>query len=181
MDKLKTFIDNERSWRDLLDKRKPLVNKSKKLFTEEIKKFKKQYKESFLPLKKTSKKHDSQEVEQFYGFVLCYLDEINTENSPTTKYYEYTKRRLNHLHDCVCIHPNHVDKFYDIVTEVYCKDEMRILARDLVFSDLIRNSVEPQISKLIDLLNEFESNMDDFELSEKTFNPRKCYKYEGSS
>lgn len=98
-----------------------------------------------------------------------------------TKYYEYTKRRLNHLHDCVCIHPNHVDKFYDIVTEVYCKEEMRTLARDLVFSDLIRNSVEPQTSKLIDLLNEFESNMDDFELSVKTFNPRKCYKYEGSS
>lgn len=44
-----------------------------------------------------------------------------------------TKRRLNHLHDCVMLHPNDVDVFFDIVTEVYCRPNMRTLAKDLFF------------------------------------------------
>lgn len=105
-----------------MDKRKPLVNKSKKLFTEEIKKFEKQYKESFLPLKKTSKKHDSQEVEQFYGFVLSYLDEINTENSPTTKITLISKDI----------------KYSGLATPSLLKELVREIDPEEVFSELTR-------------------------------------------
>jgi hypothetical protein len=85
------------------------------------------------------------------------------------EYYKSTKKRLNHLHDCVCIHPNDVDTFYKIASEIYCKPEMKTLAEDLIFENIIHNSVKPQTSELIELKNEFISNKDKSNFTLKGF------------
>jgi len=123
IDKLKIFIQDELSWRHLSDKRKSLVSKSKKLFIEEIHKFKRQYKESFLPSKNTSKKqHDSQKVEQFYEFVLFYLDEINTGNDTTSKITFISKDI----------------KYSELATPLFLKELVREIDPEEIFSELTR-------------------------------------------
>ena len=97
-----------------------------------------------------------------------------------TKFYEQTGRRINHLHDCVMVHPNDVDIFFKIVSDVYTDPAMRTLARDLVFSVFKENTVSDAKQKLIEIENKFSTNMDDFTLSPKTFDPKKCYRYEGT-
>lgn len=95
------------------------------------------------------------------------------------RFFEKTKRRLNHLHDCVMLHSNDVDLFYNIVTDVYCGSFMKTLANDLVFSRMKQDLVGEPLDKILKLETEFISNMDDFEISSK-FCPRKCYRFEGA-
>ena len=96
------------------------------------------------------------------------------------KFYKQTGKKINHLHDCVMIHPNDVDIFYNIVTEVYCNPFMNTLAQDLMFSRMKQDIVGKPLEKMLKLESEFVSNMDDFELKPDTFDPRKCYRYEGA-
>ena len=97
-----------------------------------------------------------------------------------TKFYEQTGRRINHLHDCVMVHPNDVDTFFKIVSEVYTDRTMRTLASDLVFSVFKENTVSDAKQRLIEIENKFLTNMDDFTLTSTTFDPKKCYRYEGT-
>ena len=78
------------------------------------------------------------------------------------------------------IHPNDVDIFYDIVSEVYCDPKMKTLAVDLFFSRLKQDVVGEPLEQIIKLEQKFCENMDSFNLSFETFDPRKCYRYEGT-
>ena len=96
------------------------------------------------------------------------------------RFYKQTGKKLNHLHDCVMLHPNDVDMFYRIVTEIYCSSFMKTLAQDLVFSCMKSDTRGQTLNKLIRIEKEFISNMDTIELTPSTFDPRKCYRYEGA-
>ena len=96
------------------------------------------------------------------------------------KFYKKTKRRLNHLHDCVMLHPNDVDIFYSIVAEVYCSPAMKTLAEDLFFSRIKKDLVGEPLNVVCELEKQFKRNSDEFEVTETVFNPRKCYRFEGT-
>lgn len=78
------------------------------------------------------------------------------------------------------MHPNDVNAFYDVVTEVFCSPAMKTLAKDLVFSRMKSDLTGEPLERISLLEQKFLSNMDDFELNPKTFDPRKCYRYEGT-
>ena len=71
------------------------------------------------------------------------------------KFFKKTKKRLNHLHDCVMLHPNDVDTFYDIVAEVYCSPAMKTLAQDLLFSRIKKDLVGEPLEFVLDLEKDF--------------------------
>lgn len=61
-----------------------------------------------------------------------------------SEFFKKTKgRRLNHLHDCVMLHPNDVDIFYELAEELYCDPKMLSLANDLVFERFKKDTVGP--------------------------------------
>jgi len=96
------------------------------------------------------------------------------------RFYERTGRKINHLHDCVMLHPNDVAIFYDIVTEIYCSPFMRTLVQDLVFSRMKSDTTGSVLDRIIEVEKEFLSNKDDIILTPSVFDPRKCYRYEGA-
>ena len=96
------------------------------------------------------------------------------------KFYKKTKKRLNHLHDCVMLHPNDVEHFYDIVSEVYCDEKMMTLAENLFFRKIKEDLTGEPLAKVEKLEKEFLENSDDFKITKNVFDPRKCYRYEGS-
>ena len=76
--------------------------------------------------------------------------------------YEKHKYRINHLHDCVLIHPNHVDNFYSEVYELYSSDKMYNMVDTLVFDQIRANlSTDSQI-ELDKLKKEFYDISDNF-------------------
>ena len=96
------------------------------------------------------------------------------------KFYKKTKRRLNHLHDCVMLHPNDVDVFYDIVTDIYCSPELGTMANDLFFSRIKKDLAGEPLKTVINLEEQFNNNMDDFQITKGVFEPRHCYRFEGT-
>ena len=96
------------------------------------------------------------------------------------KFYKKTKKRLNHLHDCVMLHPNDVEHFYNIVSEVYCDEKMSTLAEDLFFNQIKKDLAGEPLVNFEKLEKKFLKNSDDFTITKEIFDPRKCYKYEGS-
>lgn len=96
------------------------------------------------------------------------------------EFYKKTRRRLNHLHDCVMLHPNDVEIFYGIVTDIYCDPRMLSLAQDLVFSRFINNTTGKTRDNLLELQEEFVGNMEPLPLNISEFDPKKCYRYEGA-
>jgi hypothetical protein len=92
------------------------------------------------------------------------------------KKYGYT---INHLHDCVLVHPNHVDEFYEIVNELYSTDILYNIIETSVFEPA-KNAVSIKGAKKIERLRkQFYKDCDDFkeELSEHL--PENIYRPEG--
>lgn len=97
------------------------------------------------------------------------------------EYYNRTRHHLVSLHDCVMVHPNYVDEMYEVISDVYCDPKMLTMARDLVFKRFILNSTGEYREKIKKLESRFLSNMEPLDyLNKQTFDPRKCYKFEGS-
>lgn len=96
------------------------------------------------------------------------------------RFYKRTGKKINHLHDCVMLHPNDVAVFYDVVTEVYCSPFMSTLIQDLVFSRMKSDTTGPVLERIIEVEKEFLSNKDDMILTPVVFDPKKCYRYEGA-
>jgi len=96
------------------------------------------------------------------------------------RFYEQTGKKLNHLHDCVMLHPNDVAIFYDIVTEIYCSPSLETLIHDLVFSRMKNDTTGSVLEKILEIEKEFLSNKDTFKLTPEVFDPKKCYRYEGA-
>jgi DNA-dependent RNA polymerase len=70
---------------------------------------------------------------------------------------------INHLHDCVLIHPNHVDEFYVVVRDLYTSKRLYNAVFDLVFSEAERVLSSDSQPKIAALRERFEKNCDSFE------------------
>jgi len=85
---------------------------------------------------------------------------------------------INHLHDCILIHPNYVDTLFDVLSEVYQENNLYNVTENLLFSH-----IDPQLSpesaeEVAKLKSEFYSMCDNFEHRVPDFNPRNMYKFE---
>ena len=96
------------------------------------------------------------------------------------QFYKKTGKKLNHLHDCVMLHPNDVQVFHKIVKEIYCSPYMETLMADLVFAPMKSATAGSVLEKIIEIENEFLSNKDKIVLTPESFDPKKCYRYEGA-
>ena len=97
------------------------------------------------------------------------------------EYYNRTGHHLVSLHDCVMVHPNLVDVMFDVISDAYCDSRMRTMASDLVFNRFIVNSTGEYREKIKQLEKKFLANMEPLDyLNTDTFDPRRCYKFEGS-
>jgi hypothetical protein len=85
---------------------------------------------------------------------------------------------INTLHDCILLHPNYVEKLYNIINDLYKSDKMYDLA-NICFFKAAKESVsansKPKIEKM---QKEFEQHMDNFEKDLKNIDVRSCYKGE---
>ena len=95
------------------------------------------------------------------------------------EFFKKTKQRINHLHDCVMVHPNDVDTMFDVIRDVYCCSKMKHLAEDLIFARFKHNSTGKAKAKILAIESDFLSNMGSLGyLSHSTFDSRKHYKFE---
>lgn len=96
-------------------------------------------------------------------------------------HYNRTGRKINHLHDCVLVAPEDVDIIYDVIRDVYCDPKMKNLASSLVFSRFISETRGDSQKKIKAIHAKFLSNMESLDyLNRDDFDPRKCYRFEGS-
>ena len=56
------------------------------------------------------------------------------------KMYKEHGVRVNHLHDCILVHPNHVDALNDVLLEVYLNSDLYNMTENLVFKQVQHNS-----------------------------------------
>ena len=96
------------------------------------------------------------------------------------KMAEKHEYKINHLHDCVILHPNYVDAFYEEVRELYLSDSMYEIPEKLIFEPLKNSLSDGSKEKLEELEKEYLEHTDDFRNS-RDFNPKFLYKFEGSS
>jgi len=85
--------------------------------------------------------------------------------------------RINHVHDCIILHPNYVEQFYGLVNELYKTNEMYHMVETLVFNQfkqVVSVSSKLEIDKYekqyLDLCDDFKDCMN--------FDPKNIYKYE---
>lgn len=86
---------------------------------------------------------------------------------------------VNHLHDCVMVHPNQVDSLYDVLKHIYLTSDLYNLTDNLVFSQMESQLSPESVEILKTMKNEFYELTDDYEDELKKFNPRNMYKFEG--
>jgi len=87
------------------------------------------------------------------------------------------KARINHLHDCVIIHPNDVDNFYKVVEDLYKSRELFEMADNLFFDPIKGNASQDIQKKIEQLQKEFHKLGEGFE-EDLDYDPRNLYKFE---
>lgn len=85
---------------------------------------------------------------------------------------------VNHLHDCVLVHPNDVDKLFEAIDKVYKELNLYHVTENMLFS-VVQSSVSPESEKIIiGLKEDYYSMCESFEDELCHFNPRHMYKFE---
>lgn len=93
------------------------------------------------------------------------------------KFTEKFNYKINHLHDCILLHPNYVEDFYSVINELYNSDIMYNIADKLVF-DPIKGSLPLSSREELDQIkNEYLSLCDNFK-NEMNFNSKNIYHFE---
>lgn len=88
------------------------------------------------------------------------------------------KVSVNHLHDCIILHPNDVHNFYKVVKQIYSSPELYNIVLDGLF-DSIANTLSPESNeKLSELKTEFMSLTSDFKDEILNMNPQHMYSLE---
>lgn len=72
------------------------------------------------------------------------------------------KVSVNHLHDCVIIHPNDLDVFYDVIKSIYSSQDLYNIIEISVFDSVINTLSRESRVKLMLLKQEFFELCDDF-------------------
>lgn len=89
--------------------------------------------------------------------------------------YNYT---INHLHDCVLVHPNHVDHFYEIVRRLYTSDKLYNIIETSVFGPA-EHSLSKESTHVVQKAREtFLKLSDDFRNELKDHVPENIYRPE---
>ena len=82
---------------------------------------------------------------------------------------------ISHLHDCIILHPNYVDNFYDEVKLLYESDQMYDMV-NTIFFDQIRSYLTPENQVILDEKKaEFFNNTECFRSSLAGLDPRVLY------
>ena len=88
------------------------------------------------------------------------------------------KVSINHLHDCVILHPNHVDAFYEVVKEVYSCPKLYDIVFDGLF-DSVSNNLSPESNvKLQEHRKKFIDSTSDFRNDIQNMKPEHMYSLE---
>jgi len=117
------------------------------------------------------------DINSFKKNFLVYL--IHSIDAAVMRYFirvmfEKYRYRINHLHDCVLIHPNYVDCFYQEVIDLYSSDEIYDMINTLVFDQIRSNlSTDSQI-ELDNIRKAYFANSEDFK-SLISINPKILY------
>lgn len=88
------------------------------------------------------------------------------------------KYTINHLHDCVLLHPNYIDSFYVIVEDLYKSDKLYNLAFYSLFDHVKNNVSNSSAEKIKEIMEEFIAQCDDFADELKHCEPRNIYQPE---
>jgi hypothetical protein len=92
--------------------------------------------------------------------------------------YTRHKVKISHLHDCVLLHPNDVQSFYDLVYDIYSKPELHQIA-DSLFFEHIKNVISGDSrSKIEELQAQFHQKADIFKDDMENVIPENVYRYE---
>jgi len=83
---------------------------------------------------------------------------------------------INNLHDCIILHPNYVEDFYNMINELYHSDDMYYLAERLVFQPM-KSSISIKSDELDKIKQEYLLLCDDFK-NEMKFDPKNIYRFE---
>jgi hypothetical protein len=85
---------------------------------------------------------------------------------------------VNHLHDCVILHPNDVSNFYKVIKEIYLSPELYNITFEGIF-DPISNTLSPESNeKLNEYKQRFLELTTDFKDDLKLMNPHHMYSLE---
>jgi hypothetical protein len=85
---------------------------------------------------------------------------------------------INHLHDCVILHPNYIDSFQEVITEIYTSEQILHLAKNLLFDPIKSDLDASTLEKIEELEKEFFDNVDSFEINKDIFKPFNMYSFE---
>jgi hypothetical protein len=85
------------------------------------------------------------------------------------------KVSVNHLHDCVILHPNDLDSFYTVIKEIYSTPDIYNLIEYGVFDQIESYLSTKGKKELRELKNKFFSLTDDFESELCNINPIHMY------
>ena len=94
--------------------------------------------------------------------------------------YERTKYEIGHIHDCSQMHPNYVDDFYEVVTEVYSEIDWPNIMKNLFFEPMQEGMLPTVKEKMNKLEADFYKSMTPVVVDKNVFNPRYAYVLEGS-
>lgn len=85
---------------------------------------------------------------------------------------------VNHLHDCIILHPNHVTTFYTIVQEIYTSPELYNIVFDGFFNP-VANTLSPEsLEELNSYKAEFLKSTKGFQDQLNNMNPYDMYSFE---
>jgi len=93
------------------------------------------------------------------------------------KMHEKKNYIINHLHDCVILHPNFVDDFYEIVEELYKSDKLYNIIDNLIFEQMRTSLSITSRLKLDEIKAKYILLCDDFK-NEINFESKNIYKFE---
>lgn len=91
--------------------------------------------------------------------------------------YKVYKYRINHLHDCIMLHPNHVSNLYKAIEDVYTDDVLHDYMNTHVF-DVFRANISADKHSTFDMLVQDFNGMDTTPIDLTGVNYRWVYKYE---
>lgn len=88
------------------------------------------------------------------------------------------KTSINHLHDCVILHPNDLNALYSVLKEIYSSPELYNIIETGVF-DSVMNTLSPESRVKLNILKEEFLNLcDDFKDEIVNINPLHMYSLE---
>jgi len=85
---------------------------------------------------------------------------------------------INHLHDSIQCHPNHIEDVYTVIQEVYCSEKFNNLFLNCFIKPVKSFLLEEDYIIFDKLISDFLENGDKFTIIKETFDPKNMYRFE---